>query len=179
MNDPNSQSAFAPPSAPSDLPEPPSDAQDGNGVRTAGILLLVESAVAVISWAAQWYATEGGLPTGTALGATILRAMAGIGLLWLGRRVVVLALTLALVAALGPVVHVLPVFVRYPSAALLLPSVVRTSLAMLPPLLLLVGRPGRTRQRVAIGLFVFAHVLGIVGLAIKWYVTTRVDTPAL
>ena len=141
-------------------------------MRTFGVLLLIGSSQALLTWIAQAFWDF--WPTWMAVVETTVFAALGLGLIRMGRKLVLPTFALLLIAELVRFIRLVPRFEQAGMVALAGPLVAAV-LEILPALLLLVGVPSRARFRTALVLFIVLQVAALVAAAIHVFVTQRTD----
>ena len=132
-----------------------------DGVRTFGILLIVRNCWLVINLIAQSFWDF--RPTWMKAAEITLVTALGIGLIRVGRKLVVPTLALLVIGALERLIRVSPNVEQLVLVALVGP-LFAVALEFLPALLLLDGAPSRARFRAALVLFTVAQLL----LPVAW-----------
>ena len=141
-------------------------------MRTFGVLLLIGSSQALLTWIAQAFWDF--WPTWMAVAETTVFAALGLGLIRMGRKLVLPTFALLLIAELVRFIRLVPTFEQAGMVALAVPLVAAV-LEILPALLLLIGVPSRARFRAALVLFIVLQVAALVAAAIHVFVTQRTD----
>ena len=169
-----SDNPYAPPRGSAEVGES-SRASGRDGVRKFGVLLLVDSGLVVLRWVvlAFWHFW----PSWLLLVQTILFAALGLGLIRIGRKLVLLTFGMLLGSGLAHVLRNLALFQQGGMVALPGPLLFG-AVNILPALLLLIGAPGRARFWAALVVFIVAQVLAFSGAAMNLYVTQNLRDPS-
>jgi hypothetical protein len=141
-----------------------------DGVRLAGVLLLIAAAVAGATWVVQllWNWS----PRWTAVLEAVAQIGLGVGLLRRGRQWALPTLVILGAFAALPILHVWSAFTRAGIAVLIGP-IVFASARMLPPGLLLIGRPGAARVKAAVAVFIAGEVLIVAAAVLQMLLVER------
>lgn len=130
-----------------------------NPTRTAALIFIIEAALACATSAAGLF--FGFVPSPLAILVAVVQVALGVGLLRYGRKLVP-ATVFAIAGALiyqGALSAIL--LQRHPRASTLAVPLAHHILVFSPPLLLLLGRPGRWRIRIAKAAFVGAVLFNV------------------
>jgi hypothetical protein len=141
---------YAPPAVSDSESRSLSGVNTGRPVRIAAFLFVLAAGFAVTTWGIECFWEL--MPTWQAVLEASVQIALGMGLLRFGRRAIPATITILGAAALYRLVFHIQLAEHVGLRGLALPAVFDV-LNFSPPLLLLLGRPGRTRCRVALVAF--------------------------